>query len=104
MSTNVERDGRRGEGARIQLGWQLCGRRQRRGKRAGNCLCAPSYGCLGGSANVWLQAHVETGEYVHTIQTTAPAPCVAWHPSRYWLAYSGDPMGLKIVGAAGGNL
>ena len=49
-------------------------------------------------------AHVETGEYVHTVPTTMPAPCVAWHPSRYWLAYSGDPMGLKIVGAAGGSL
>ncbi|KZF22325.1 WD40 repeat-like protein [Xylona heveae TC161] len=49
-------------------------------------------------------AHVETGEYVHTVQTAHPAPCVAWHPSRYWLAYSGDPVGLKIVGAAGGSL
>ena len=48
-------------------------------------------------------AHVETGEYVHTVPTTTPAPCVAWHPSRYWLAYSGDPMGLKIVGAGGGS-
>ena len=51
-----------------------------------------------------LQAHVETGEYVHTIPTTAPAPCVVWHPSRYWLAYTGDAGGLKIVGAAGGSL
>jgi len=50
------------------------------------------------------QAHVETGEYVHTIPTTSPAPYVAWHPSRYWLAYSGDTMGLKIVGAGGGSL
>jgi THO complex subunit 3 len=49
-------------------------------------------------------AHVETGEYVHAVATNAPAPCVAWHPSRYWLAYSGDAMGLKIVGAAGGVL
>lgn len=49
-------------------------------------------------------AHVETGEIVHTIPTTAPAPCVAWHPSRYWIAYSGDQGGLKIVGAAGGSL
>ncbi|KAI9768373.1 MAG: hypothetical protein M1840_004982 [Geoglossum simile] len=49
-------------------------------------------------------AHVETGEYVHTIPTTHPSSCVAWHPSRYWLAYTGDPMGLKIIGAAGGNV
>ncbi|KAI9819893.1 MAG: hypothetical protein M1827_006463 [Pycnora praestabilis] len=49
-------------------------------------------------------AHVETGDYVHTIPTTHPAPCVAWHPHRYWIAYTGDPMGLKIVGAAGGSL
>ncbi|KAI9800089.1 MAG: hypothetical protein M1825_004271 [Sarcosagium campestre] len=49
-------------------------------------------------------AHTETGEYVHSIPTAGPAPHVAWHPHRYWVAYSGDPMGLKIVGAAGGNL
>ena len=49
-------------------------------------------------------AHVESGEYVHTIPTMSPVVCVAWHPRRYWLAYSGDPGGLKIVGAAGGQL
>jgi THO complex subunit 3 len=49
-------------------------------------------------------AHVESGEYVHTVPTSVPACCVAWHPSRYWLAYSGDTGGLKIVGAAGGQL
>ena len=49
-------------------------------------------------------AHVETGEYVHRVETTIPASCVAWHPSRYWLAYAGEPGGLKIVGAAGGQL
>ena len=49
-------------------------------------------------------AHTETGEYVHMLATSSPAPCVAWHPSRYWLAYSGDTGGLKIVGAAGGSL
>ena len=49
-------------------------------------------------------AHVETGEYVYTVPTVSPALCVAWHPSRYWIAYSGDAGGLKIVGAAGGQL
>ncbi|KAI9794687.1 MAG: NAD-dependent histone deacetylase sir2 [Piccolia ochrophora] len=49
-------------------------------------------------------AHADTGEYVHTLPTGGPAPHVAWHPHRYWIAYSGDPMGLKIVGAAGGSL
>ena len=48
--------------------------------------------------------HTETGEVVHTVSTGVAAPCVAWHPGRYWLAYSGDAMGLKIVGAAGGAL
>lgn len=43
--------------------------------------------------------HVETGESVHKIETSSPAPCVQWHPNRYNLAYSGDPSGLKIVGA-----
>lgn len=50
-------------------------------------------------------AHAETGEYVYTVGTGGGAtPCVAWHPGRYWLAYSGDSGGLKIFGAAGGGL
>ncbi|KAL8728696.1 MAG: hypothetical protein Q9181_005255 [Wetmoreana brouardii] len=50
-------------------------------------------------------AHAETGETVARIETTFPAPCVSWHPNgRYWIAYSGDPGGLKIVGAAGGGM
>ena len=49
-------------------------------------------------------AHVESGEYVSSITTNAPATSVAWHPSRYWVAYAGDPGGLKIHGAAGGPM
>ena len=60
-----------------------------------------AYVCGGSDEGAGVDvAHVDTGEYVHTVPTTHPAPCVAWHPARYWLAYSGDPMGLKIVGAA----
>lgn len=47
--------------------------------------------------------HAASGEYVQTVPTANPAPVVAWHPSRYWLAYTGDPYGMKIV-AAGQNL
>jgi THO complex subunit 3 len=43
-------------------------------------------------------AHVETGEIVHSIDLTQPAAHVAWHPTRYVLAYSADSQGLKIVG------
>jgi THO complex subunit 3 len=42
-------------------------------------------------------AHTETGEHVHTVKTTGPCPVVAWHPSRYVLAYT-DLGSLKIVG------
>ncbi|KAI4105603.1 MAG: hypothetical protein L6R37_002681 [Teloschistes peruensis] len=50
-------------------------------------------------------AHTETGEVVARIETSAPAPCVSWHPNgKYWIAYSGDTGGLKIVGAAGGGM
>jgi THO complex subunit 3 len=42
-------------------------------------------------------AHSETGEYVHNVKTAGPCPVVAWHPSRYWLAYT-DLGSLKIVG------
>ncbi|KAJ5777992.1 hypothetical protein N7520_001238 [Penicillium odoratum] len=59
--------------------------------------------------------HAESGESVYTVPTAgtrAGIPAVAWHPSRYWLAYSttndgpgsGGSGGLKIVGAAGGGL
>ncbi|CZT01629.1 probable THO complex subunit 3 [Rhynchosporium agropyri] len=42
-------------------------------------------------------AHTETGEYVHSIKTAGACPVVAWHPSRYWLAYT-DVGGLRIIG------
>jgi THO complex subunit 3 len=42
-------------------------------------------------------AHTETGEYVYSVKTAGPCPVVAWHPSRYWLAYT-DMSGLKIIG------
>lgn len=42
-------------------------------------------------------AHTETGEHVHSMKTSGPAPVVEWHPSRYYLAYA-DMHGLKIVG------
>ncbi|EAS27642.3 WD repeat protein [Coccidioides immitis RS] len=57
--------------------------------------------------------HAETGESVFTIPVDGShvVPAVAWHPSRYWLAYSiyADAMGpssngLRIVGAGGGGL
>jgi THO complex subunit 3 len=43
-------------------------------------------------------AHVESGEFVHSIDIPQPAAHVAWHPCRYVLAYSADAAGLKIVG------
>ncbi|KAL9081284.1 MAG: hypothetical protein Q9157_000139 [Trypethelium eluteriae] len=42
--------------------------------------------------------HVESGDDVCTIPLSTPTPCVAWHPNRYALAYTGDPSGLKIIG------
>lgn len=55
---------------------------------------------VGGSdeGNKLSIAHTETGEYIHHIETSHPALFVAWHPSRYALAYSADSQGLKIVG------
>jgi len=43
-------------------------------------------------------AHVESGDIVCSIDLQAPAAHVAWHPSRYVLAYSADAQGLKIIG------
>lgn len=55
--------------------------------------------------------HAETGESVYSIpmsSASAGVPAVAWHPTRYWLAYSsmdgGSAGGLRIAGAAGGSL
>jgi THO complex subunit 3 len=42
-------------------------------------------------------AHAETGEYVYSLKTAGPCPIVAWHPNRYYLAYS-DAGSLKIIG------
>ncbi|KAK9467481.1 WD40-repeat-containing domain protein [Lipomyces arxii] len=45
--------------------------------------------------------HVETGAFVFQIMRTAQyqTSTVEWHPIKYWLAYSGDPVGLKIMGS-----
>lgn len=40
--------------------------------------------------------HVETGETVYTAKTSTAAPVVAWHPSKYHIAYA-DSGGLKII-------
>ncbi|KAK9332508.1 WD40-repeat-containing domain protein [Lipomyces starkeyi] len=44
--------------------------------------------------------HVESGEYVYSVPRSTPfhVPALEWHPTKYWLAYAGDPGGLKIVG------
>ena len=79
----------------------------------GRYLCGANYepssdGEKAGGIDVW---HAETGENVHTVPTGGMAvQAVAWHPNRYWLAYSvpDGPVsgsgGLRIVGAAGGQL
>ena len=41
---------------------------------------------------------------VSNVGSVASASCVAWHPQRYWLAYAGEPGGLRVVGAAGGAM
>lgn len=41
--------------------------------------------------------HAETGEPAHTVKTAGPCPIVAWHPSRYWLAYT-DLGSLRVIG------
>ena len=48
--------------------------------------------------------HVDTGEIVHTVETTNCPTQVAWHPTRYWVAYAGDTTGLKVVGGMGSGL
>ncbi|OOF95756.1 hypothetical protein ASPCADRAFT_207109 [Aspergillus carbonarius ITEM 5010] len=73
------------------------------------CGACDEPGCGGNGLEIF---HAETGESVYTVPTGGNAnsgiPAVAWHPSRYWLAYStsadgSGPGGLKIVGAAGGG-
>lgn len=47
--------------------------------------------------------NVESGEYVHKIETTGKVPLVEWSPKDYAIAYA--PLdgggGLKIVGTFG---
>lgn len=56
--------------------------------------------------NVLEVAHTESGEYVGKVDIGASGGCgvVAWHPGRYWIAWAGEGGGLKILGAAGGQL
>ncbi|KAK9368341.1 WD40-repeat-containing domain protein [Lipomyces kononenkoae] len=44
--------------------------------------------------------HVETGECLYSVPRSSPfhVPALEWHPTKYWLAYAGDPGGLKILG------
>ncbi|KAK9237544.1 WD40-repeat-containing domain protein [Lipomyces kononenkoae] len=44
--------------------------------------------------------HVETGEYLYSVPRGSAfhVPALEWHPTKYWLAYAGDPGGLKILG------
>ncbi|PKY05215.1 WD repeat-containing protein [Aspergillus campestris IBT 28561] len=77
------------------------------------CGACDEVGCGGNGLEIF---HAESGESVYTIPTggsvNSGIPAVAWHPSRYWLAYSttadgpgvAGAGGLKIVGAAGGSL
>lgn len=76
------------------------------------CGACDEQGCGGTGLEIF---HAETGESVHTVPTGSGVnngiPAVAWHPSRYWLAYSttvdspgNNPGSLKIIGAAGGGL
>lgn len=77
------------------------------------CGACDEPGCGGNGLEIF---HAESGESVYTVPTpggvNAGVPAVAWHPSRYWLAYSttadgpgsAGAGGLKIVGAAGGGL
>lgn len=50
--------------------------------------------------HVW---HVDTGELLHTIETTNAPTFVEWHPLRYAIAFAGDPGGVKIVGGVSGS-
>ncbi|KAM0803936.1 WD40-repeat-containing domain protein [Usnea florida] len=63
---------------------------------------------VGGSdeGNVLEVAHTESGEYVGKVDIGGSGGCgvLAWHPGRYWIAWAGEGSGLKILGAAGGQL
>ncbi|KAG8533243.1 uncharacterized protein KY384_002026 [Bacidia gigantensis] len=66
-----------------------------------------SYVIAGCDENANLEVtHVETGDVVGTIPlgTGVGGGQIAWHPGRYWIAFAGDGGGLRILGAAGGQL
>lgn len=48
--------------------------------------------------------HVESGDTMGKVDCPQGANVVAWHPSRYWIAWAGEGGGLRILGAAGGQL
>lgn len=48
--------------------------------------------------------HVESGDVVGRVETGGGAGVVSWHPAKYWIAWAGEAGGLRILGAAGGQL
>ncbi|GAB7366057.1 hypothetical protein MBLNU230_g7625t1 [Neophaeotheca triangularis] len=45
--------------------------------------------------------HVDTGEFVHVVETNRAVGCVAWHPWRYWVAFAGEEGGVRVLGVGG---
>jgi len=66
--------------------------------------CDGSYLVGGSDEGTGIEiGHVETGDYVHKIETTSTVPFVQWSPRDYSLAYApGDSVGgLKVLGSFG---
>lgn len=61
-------------------------------------ICGSGTDARDGSSGIEVY-HVDSGDVVHTVDTKNPVTQAAFHPSRYWMAYAGDPGGLHIVGA-----
>jgi THO complex subunit 3 len=58
---------------------------------------------VGGSdESAGLEVACIDGEYVASLKTGSHGITgIDWHPSRYWLAYSGDAHGVRVIGVDG---
>lgn len=66
--------------------------------------CDGSYLVGGSDEGTGIEiAHVESGEYVHRIETTTTVPVLQWSPKDYSLAYAPGEgsAGLKVIGSFG---
>ncbi|KAJ3073838.1 THO complex subunit 3 [Podochytrium sp. JEL0797] len=67
-------------------------------------FCGELLACAGSDDKFIEIASVETGESLHNLQVGSSVDTLAWHPSKYILAYSGEDVSGKSRGGHGSDI